>query len=284
MKKLLITGGSGDLGRVLSKRAAAAGYEVTSTYLSRPERIVAGRAIRLDLCDAAAVHAALERLQPDAIIHTAVTQGLVDPHQQILDAARHLKRYADQVSSVRLILLSSDMVFDGSKAPYHEDDPVAPLSAYGEGKATLEELGGCVVRTSLIYDFEPGNRQADWLLDRIARGERCPLFYNEHRSPIWAVNLADALLELLTIDTEGILNVAGPQRMSRLELGRGLLRAFGYDPAEHVESTSQRGTGRPPDLTLDVGRAQRLLRKPLLTFEEAWMRWQAAGALPPVNP
>jgi dTDP-4-dehydrorhamnose reductase len=274
MPKLLITGGSGDLGRVFSQRAAAAGYEVTAAYLSRPDRVAAGRPIRLDLCDLSAVADALDHLQPDAIIHTAVTVGLADPRRQIPDAARNLKRYADQAHDVRLILLSSDMVFDGSRPPYREDDPPSPLTAYGEGKAELETLGGCIVRTSLIYDFEPGNKQVDWLLDRIAKDERCPLFHDEFRSPIWVINLADALLELLTVRDEGILNVAGPQRMNRLDLGRGILQALGYDPDEHVKATSQAGTGRPADLTLDVSKAQRLLNTPLLTFDEAHQRWQ----------
>ena len=46
-KKLLITGGSGDLGRVLSRRAVAADYNVTATYLTRPERIAAGKPINV---------------------------------------------------------------------------------------------------------------------------------------------------------------------------------------------------------------------------------------------
>jgi dTDP-4-dehydrorhamnose reductase len=272
MKKLLITGGSGDLGRVLCQRAT--GYQVTAIYLSRPERMTAGQPIQLDLCDSDAVETVLTALQPDAIIHTAVTQGLADTRRQIVEAARNLKRYEDRVEEVRLIMLSSDMVFDGSRPPYREDHPPSPLTAYGEGKAELERLGGCIVRTSLIYDFEPGNKQVDWLLGRINNGERCPLFSDEFRSPIWAVNLADSLLELLELDVEGILNVAGPQRMSRADLGRGLLQALGYDPDQHITVTSQAGTGRPPDLTLDIGKAQNVLRTRLLTFDQALKRRQ----------
>jgi dTDP-4-dehydrorhamnose reductase len=236
--------------------------------------VMAGRPIRLDLCDAPSVITTLNYLQPDAIIHTAVTQGMAGLREQIVEAARNLKQWTAQRQGVRLILLSSDMVFDGSQPPYGEDDPPSPLTAYGEGKAELERLGGCIVRTSLIYDFEPGNKQADWLLDRIARNERSPLFSDEFRSPIWSVNLADALLELVQSDVDGILNVASPQRMSRLELGQGLLRALGYNPDEHVKVTSQAGTGRPPDLTLDVSKAQRLLKTSLLSFEQAYAHWR----------
>ncbi|SRR5581483_12012627 len=267
MNKVLITGASGDLGRVLSQRAVAAGYDVTSVYLSRPERVVAGQPLRLDLCDGEAVRTALERLEPDVIIHTAVVQNIPDPRQPIVSAARNLDRLRSR--HTRLVVVSSDMVFDGTQAPYREDAPVSPVSLYGEAKAQAEQFGDCVVRTSLIYDFAPGNRQVDWLLERIGRGERCRLFVDEFRSPIWAANLADALLELATQPIGGILNVAGPECMSRLELGRALLEALGYDPKLHIEPTSQAGTGRPPDLTLDVGKARALLTTPLLTFAGA---------------
>ena len=269
MKRLLITGGSGDLGRRLSQRAA--GYEVHVTYLSRPERILAGQPHQLDLCDRAAVQAALESIRPDAIIHTAL--GTVpDPEQQIVGAASNLHELRDP--GVRLILLSSDLVFDGLQAPYREDATPTPLSAYGRAKAQIEAFGDCAVRTSLIYDFEPGNKQVDWLLSTIARGERCPLFYDEFRNPMWAVNLGDTLLELVESDFKGILNVAGPESLSRLDFGCRLLRALGYNPADHVTRTSQAGRGRPPDLTFDLSKARQILRTPLLTFAEA----QAAHA------
>jgi dTDP-4-dehydrorhamnose reductase len=194
LKRLLITGGSGDLGRPLSQLAVAAGHAVWVTYLRRPERIKAGQPIRLDLNDKNAVQAALDRLQPDVIIHTAVQQDGADQREQIVNSAAYLCALSGPAT--RRILLSTDMVFDGQQAPYRDDDPPSPLSVYGRAKAETEAMGDCVVRTSLIYDFERGNRQVDWLLDTIARGERCRLFRDEFRSPIWAVNLAEALLEL----------------------------------------------------------------------------------------
>jgi dTDP-4-dehydrorhamnose reductase len=276
LKRLLITGGSGDLGRPLSECAVAAGREVWVTYWRRPERIKAGQPIQLNLNDHDAVRAVLDRLQPDVIIHTAVWQDSPDQREQIISSAVYLCQWSSP--ETRLILLSTDMVFDGQKAPYRDDDPPSPLSAYGQAKAETESMGDCVVRTSLIYDFERGNKQVDWMLDAIAGGERCRLFRDEFRSPIWAVNLGEALLELADSDFRGVLNVAGPRRMSRLELGRGLLEALGYPPDDHVESVSQAGTGRPPDLTLDVSQAQALLKTPLLTFEEARARWPARRA------
>jgi dTDP-4-dehydrorhamnose reductase len=270
-QKMLITGASGDLGRVLSQQAVAAGYEVYSAYLSRPERITAGTAIRLDLMDRGAVETSLDTMKPDIIIHTAVTQSGSNVRQQIVNAAYHLKQYSDKATYQ--IFLSSDLIFDGLNPPYGEDSSPSPLSMYGQGKAELELMAECVVRTSLLYDFEPGNRQVDWLADKVAKGERCKLFFDEIRNPIWTVNLAEALLELAGKRFKGVLNVAGPLPVSRLELGWMILATLGHNPDDHIEVVSQAGSGRPPDLTLDVTKAQMILKTPLLTIDEARERW-----------
>lgn len=268
-KKLLVTGGSGDLGRVLCQRAAAAGCQVTATYLSRPERITAGTPYCIDLSDPFAVQTLCETLRPDVIIHTALTA----PPSHIIGAARTLHDSSQHIAA-RCITISSDMVFDGTTPPYREDTPPSPLTDYGRAKVELEAIGrasenSCVVRTSLIYDFERGNKQVDWLLSEIAQGKRCRLFVDEYRSAIWVVNLADVLLELAENDVTGILNVGGPQTISRYALGQAILGVLGYDPATHIEPTSQVGTGRPPDLTMDVSRARHVLATPLLTAAEA---------------
>jgi dTDP-4-dehydrorhamnose reductase len=277
VNKLLITGGSGDLGRVLSQRAEAAGYDVTATYLTHPERLTVEKSIRLDLCDRDAVQAALDTLQPEVIIHTAVpAPTIANLRQNIVTAAYHLSKLSDRTT--RLIFLSSDMVFDGKNAPYRDDDPPCPLSVYGQAKAEMEMMSDQVVRTSLIYDFERGNKQVDWMLEKLAKGEPLRLYADELRSAIWVVNLADVLLELIGSVVKGVLNIAGPEPISRLELGWQLLEVLGHDPERCVEPVSQADTGRPADLTLDVSKAQMLLKTPLLTFEEALERWRSEHA------
>jgi dTDP-4-dehydrorhamnose reductase len=239
-KRVLITGGSGDLGQVLSQRAIAAGHHVISTYLTRKERIIAGEPLQLDLCDKDAVKKALDETTPDVIFHTALALGVPQPRQQIVAAAYHLSRLSPK--DVRLIFLSTDMVFAGISAPYKDTDPPSPVSPYGQAKAEMELMADHVVRTSLIYDFVAGNKQIDWMLEKVAKGERCRLFTDEMRSPIWVRNLADVLLELMDSIFAGVLNVAGPQSMSRYELGVGLLKVLGYDPARYAEAITQVGS------------------------------------------
>lgn len=279
MKKLLVTGGSGDLGRSVCELATARGYQVSATYLYRPERIKAGTPVRLDLTDREAVKIAIESVQPDAVIHTA-NPPLNAPNlrQSIVSAAYHLSNFCPK--NVRLILLSTDMVFDGMSAPYADDDPPSPLSTYGQAKAEMEMMSDYVVRTSLIYDFAAGNKQADWMLDKLAKNEPLRLFRDEIRSAIWVDNLAEAIIELVESPMfKGVLNVAAPNGVSRLELGKRILTALGHAEAP-VEVVSQAHTGRPANLTLDVQKAQLLLKTRLLTLEESFIVWQQRTTQP----
>lgn len=278
MKNLLVTGGSGDLGSVLCEIAVKLGWNVTATYLSHPERIRAGKPIYCNLTDPDQVRRAIEGTSPDAVIHTAITELSPGYENATRVAADLLWRYVP--TQARLILLSSDMVFDGTAAPYTENALANPLTPYGRAKAYMEKCApGLIVRTSLIYDFDVRNKQVNWMLNKIRKGERVRLFTDEYRSPIWAVDLADALLILAERDVTGILNVAGPERLSRYELGRGLLLALGYNADSYIDCASQAGTGRPPDLTLDVTRAASILGRNALSFEAALTAWQQADEL-----
>ncbi len=274
MKRLLITGASGDLGRPLSALAAQR-WETTGTYFSRAH-IGGGNAIRLDLRDRSAVLALVRKLRPAVIIHAAASDRSEDMVTTNLAAARHLAEAAQTVGC-RLIALSTDMVFDGRNPPYREEDPPTPLSPYGEVKAANEQLfqtlgGDClVVRTSLIYDLTPENRQVRWMQEAIASGQRVTLFTDEIRQPIWAWNLAEILLELAENEQRGLLNVAGPQAMSRWEYGCALLRALGYSPDEVAVAVRAADIApqRPRDLTLCLDRARAILKTPLLPLDKA---------------
>ncbi|NLF77634.1 MAG: SDR family oxidoreductase [Chloroflexi bacterium] len=273
--RLLITGASGTLGGPLAVQAAAAGWDVTATYLTRADRVRAGKPVRLDLRDAGAVDALVRQVQPDVIIHAAVTERSGDGYADAIRlAGRHIAQAAGTVGA-RLIALSTDLVFDGSQPLYTEETPVqpSPHGIYGQAKADAERAilaidpAGLVVRTSLIYDFDPANAQVAWMLRAIERGEPVRLYADQIRCPIWAVDLADALITLAATDARGLLHVVGPQALSRYDLGTALLRALGHDPTQHVIAAESPET-QPRRLVLSVERAQALLGRPLLTLAQ----------------
>jgi dTDP-4-dehydrorhamnose reductase len=234
---LLVTGGSGYLGRELLSRTEAVGIASRDT----------------DIRDAAAVRTLFERLRPRAVINTAYRR---DDRATTFDGAVHVARAAAEVGA-RLVQISTDVVFDGEKgAPYTEEDEPAPLTGYGRAKADAERAvmethpGALVVRTSLIYGgSEPGPQE------RLAADASARFFTDEVRCPIQAGDLADALIELADSEQSGLLHLAGADRLSRRDFAELLARR-----TVRAASASESVVPRPRDCSLAIDRAQALLR------------------------
>lgn len=266
MARLLITGGTGFLGGELLRQALPAGHAVAATYFSQEPPAVEGVTwAPLDVRDALAVEECVDRVRPDVVIHTAFLQNGPEVMAITGEGAGNVARAA--AAAARLIQMSSDVIFDGEReGAYTEEDPPAPISPYGEAKARAEELvaaahpGAAIVRTSLIYGFDPIDRQTQFALD-VAAGRRDDrLFVDEFRCPIYVADLAAALLELAALPYAGVLHIAGAERVSRHELGRLLAQACGLDPSGIPAARSAESpVRRPRNCALAVDRAQRLL-------------------------
>jgi dTDP-4-dehydrorhamnose reductase len=207
---------------------------------------------------------------------------------------------ASQVGA-RLIHLSTDVLFDGEHAPYRESDPPAPITFYGAAKAAAEGIvatypNHVIVRTSLVTCFDPPDRSTATVLQALgeptregtsegengSEEERAPplpqsplppfsparpvtLFTDEYRSPVRIEDLAAALVELVEHNYRGVLHVAGPERLSRYELGLRIVAYHGREPSPGILRGTVAGSGliRPRDCTLDIALARRILRTPL---------------------
>ncbi|MFQ5409046.1 MAG: SDR family oxidoreductase [Anaerolineales bacterium] len=290
MTRLLVTGAAGYLGRRIihytggqefvgrTAHLPPGGWQVVGAYhrAAPPDAPVNCAYIQVDLRDAAQASLRFAQAQPDIVIHTA---GSNQSPEQVaaIEPMSHTLTLLCAESGARLIHVSTDMVFGGDAAPYADEAAPAPLHPYGEAKARAEDIvrsrcpAAAIVRPSLIFGLQPLDHQTRWLLDGIEAGTPVRLFTDEYRCPIWVDNLAVALLELATLDYTGPLNLTGPQRLNRWEFGMKLLSALRLEPGDMVRpaTIAESGLTRPADLTLDVSRAQALLRTPLLSVDEA---------------
>jgi dTDP-4-dehydrorhamnose reductase len=230
--------------------------------------------IQLDVGDPEAVRRLVQRLRPQAIIHTAYRKEGPDLHRVTAQGAGHVAQAAGEFGT-RLVHLSSDVLLDGEHAPYDESVPPAPLHPYGQAKAEAEAAvqratpDAAIVRTSLICRLQPPDPISAWIIDSLRQGRSITLFTDEIRSPVWVQDLAAALIELVELPFSGVLNVAGPQPLSRHQMGVRLARYFGLD-AQSISPGSSLDSGlrRPRNCTLDVRLAQRLLRTRLRSYDE----------------
>jgi dTDP-4-dehydrorhamnose reductase len=276
MSGILITGGTGYLGGELVRQAAAAGHVVAATYFSQPPPPAPGATwLPLDVRDAASVEAALEELRPEIVIHTAYVQTGPELTAITADGAGNVARAAAALGA-RLVHISSDVIFAGEReGAYDEGDAPDPITDYGRAKARAEELvaaahpRAAIVRTSLIYGFAPIDKISRFALDVAEGRTEARLFSDEYRCPVFVEDLAAALLELAATDYMGVLNIAGPERVSRYELGGLVALAWGADaaglkPALSAESPVR----RPRNCTLDTTLARSLLRTRLRGVRE----------------
>jgi dTDP-4-dehydrorhamnose reductase len=270
---LLVTGGTGYLGAELLRQASP--RPLAATYLSSAPGPAAADWIRLDVRDIAAVRRTFERLLPAAVIHTAYRQDdravTTDGAAAVADAAA--------AAGARMVHLSSDLVFDGTKgSAYTEDDPPSPIGDYGRDKADAERAvlarhpRALVVRTSLIYGGEQPSRAEQAAL---GGADDAVFFDDELRSPVLVSDLAAALLELLETDLAGVLHVAGRDTVSRYRLACLFAEAHGRASERVARGTiAASGLVRPANCALDSSRARGLLRTRLRGVRE----WAAAAS------
>jgi len=149
-RKILVFGANGQVGREIA--AQARGLAVRFDRAS------------VDICVEAAVRQAVRDHPPAAIVNAAAYTA-VDKAETEADEALSVNRDGAAVlaqaaasAGVPFIHLSTDYVFDGTKrTPYREDDPVAPLGAYGLSKAEGERAvrsicpRHVILRTAWVY-------------------------------------------------------------------------------------------------------------------------------------
>ncbi len=267
MKTLLITGGSGLLGQWVVRKAQDVDVHYTYRNTHPPADLV-GTAHQVDLLDADAVISLFKTIQPDYVIHTAVSMASVT---DIPDQVRNLCM-AVNATGARLVAVSTDALLDGTDAPYADNVSPSPISPYGVAKTEAEQIiaelvpSAAVPRTSLIFSLNPIDHQTTWLMQGLEAGKTVTLFTDEYRCPIWVENLAELLIELAQTDHAGLLNLCGSTRMSRWDYGNHVLDLAGFSKRETLRAITiqESGLRRAADLTLDLSKARSILKTPIL--------------------
>lgn len=250
---LLVVGGSGFLGREVTRRARTAGARVTATFHSRPAPVTGVDWQALDIRHRDAVTALVARTRPAVIINTAYRQ--LD-WVTTADGAMHVAAAAAAVRA-RLVHVSSDAVFSGLAGSYDETSPPDPTTPYGAAKAAAETAvkglapDAVVVRTSLIIG--DGDSPHEAFVHSLACGATTGvLFTDDVRCPVHVTDLVSALLELAGSGHSGIHHVAGPDALSRHQLGVLVARRDGLDEAGLPTGLRARtGPPGPLDVRLD---------------------------------
>lgn len=201
MKKALIVGGKGQLGRGLAATAPT-GIEIISHDVDT-----------LDITDRSAVEALVDALRPDVLLNAAAYTAVDKAESE--EAAAHavnaaavgILAEAARGVGARFVHVSTDFVFDGTAGvPYAPDATTNPLSAYGRTKRAGEIAAGddaLIVRTAWVYAPTGGNFVRTMLRLMKERPE-VRVVADQIGTPTYAPDLAAALWTMAGKDVRGI--------------------------------------------------------------------------------
>ena len=284
--RTLVTGASGQLGSYVLRHLAGRGAEVAAWTGARSGDLFGVPLRPVDLADAGAVADAFREAHPAVVVHAGALARVADCHGDPARAERVNTRGTALLAELaaeagaRLVYVSTDLVFEGERGWYREEDAPAPLSVYGRSKAAAEPAvlavpRAAVVRVSLLFGPGIGGRPSffDEQVAALRAGRPLTLFADEWRTPLSLAVASGALLTVADSDFTGLLHLGGPERLSRLEMGQRLAAFLGADPCGIVAVSREQGPAaepRPRDVALDSSRWRMLFPvQPWPTWDEA---------------
>ena len=239
-KKMMITGVSGLLGNNLALYFRDR-FEVVGIYHTHKVDIEGIRTVCVELCSAEETAEAIRRFTPDIIIHCAalaspdlceVNRDLAE-RVNVASVANIVEALKDR--EVKLIYISTDLVFDGEKGNYSETDTVNPINFYGETKykGELEALRHektIVARTNIFGKNILDKRSlAEWIIYELSNKRQITGFTDAIFSSIYTIELARLLEQALEAGLSGIYHFASKDSLSKYEFAVELAKAFGLD-------------------------------------------------------
>lgn len=205
----------------------------------------------IDIADQKQVEDVLSHFRPDVIINCAAYTRVDDceSNQELAfrvngEGPRYLAQVAARLNA-RLVHMSTDYIFDGKKgSPYLEEDQPRPISVYGESKlrgdeAVRETLNDyLLVRTSWLFGVK-GPNFVYAILSQAREGKTLKVVNDQVGSPTYAVDLARAIVKLLELNCQGIINFCNYGYCSWFDFARAILRLKGMSQVEVQPITSQ---------------------------------------------
>jgi len=240
--KILVLGATGMLGHVVLEsmdsdpRVEAWGTARSGSLPPAFPRHIRPRILTgVSVADFDAVIRVFETVRPDAVVNCiGLVKQLVEAEDPLAilpvnSLFTHRLARLCRLSGVRLIHISTDCVFAGTRGNYSEDDPPDALDLYGRSKALGEVSGdgALTLRTSIIgHELAHPHGLVDWFL---SRSGPTPGFTRAFFSGLPTIVLGGIIRDVLLEhpNLEGLFHV-GSDPISKHDLLRIMADVYGH--------------------------------------------------------
>ncbi len=284
--KIFITGASGMLGTDLVK-----------IFSSRHEVTGAGRRpahfpgyYTADLSRPGAAHELISKIKPAVIFHAAAwtdVDGAESKKQEALIGNFEMTRLVADAANdagARIVLFSTDYVFDGKKAgEYTEDDATCPANFYGETKLLAENYVQqnarkfVIFRISWLYGLA-GKSFPRTILERAKNQKKFDVVNDQTGRPTYTADVAQALAGALDRDPgfektgNQLYHLGNRGKASWFDFAAYILKQAGHADAEVAPMGSEklnRPANRPANSVLALGKAEAKLGISMRGWQES---------------
>ena len=293
-----VTGGTGFVGsnivKVFAERHRATVHCPVHRFV--PSGSLGFTTERLDLLDDAAVAASVHGFDPDVIVHSMILNDFAAMYgdrdlawRSYVGTTETLARAADRAGA-KLILVSTDWVFDGTQGGADEDTPPNPVNLYGVLKMASEQtalLGAeraAVARVSAVSgmhwlrDSTPRVQDGGFgyfvtsIVEALEAGEPFAVWEADNINMVASPSLASECAEVMwriaaEASATGVFHCCGADSVGRMELARMACEVFGLDvlllSSARPDTSAAGAVGSfpiPYDTSLTVRRTREVLK------------------------
>lgn len=288
MTRVLVTGASGLLGFHFawqaSQKAEVIGITHSKGLVNTPFQ-----SVMVDLGQPGAGEKLIDQYKPDVLVHCAALANVdaCDLQPELADRLNAMLpgelAQAAEKNGVRMVHISTDAIFDGSKGNYREDDEPNPLSTYARTKLRGEQavIQACpdaiIARVNFFGWSMSGKRSlAEWFVSNLTTGRLVNGFTDIFFCPLEVTQLCEFLQMMIEKELKGVFHVVSSESISKYAFGVKLAEAFGLD-SKLIKPISWKEGGllaaRSPLLTLDTSKLEKALGMTMPVIQEGIIRF-----------
>ncbi len=168
-------------------------------------------------------------------------------------------------SGMRVVFLSTNLVFDGSIPHRNADDSPCPQTEYGKQKAEAEQKllamssDSVIVRLTKVFNTDHSLIKS-WC-ESLRANQIIQPFSDMVVAPVSLNHAVNVLCRLVDAQAKGIFHVSGPEDVTYADIAKQLAKQLGCsrDLVQPVKSDVQEGDRFPAHTTLDTGRLEQVL-------------------------
>ena len=266
--KVLITGASGLLGKALIQTKP----KNVDLVLCSSKNSKVSNWLQIDVSDRDDIGLIVKE-NPEIIIHCAAV-GSVDKIQSEPNVGIDVNLFgvinmldAASKTNAKIIIVSTNAVFDGNNPPYNEESILAPVNNYGIIKSCAEfcvrnsTIDWIIVRPILMYGNNNPGRRGNWVtiwIDKLTKNEKCKVVDDTVTQPLYSIDCAMAIWNAINLNEwNEVYNLAGPEIVQFVDFARKVAQSINCDeslivPVKSTEFPSI--APRPIDTSYDISK------------------------------